>query len=357
MSRIAKGSIRLEKSGRWSVRYINTVGKRVSGGTFTTKTDAARHLRTVLVDIERGEHVEKEKSRVLFSAVVDKVMVIRQTEVAPGTYRNDLSALRAVILPTFGSKRIGDIDEEEVDLWWAANAHRKASRQAAYQLLRKIMKKAVSWKYIRISPCNVEKKRGEQAHTTRPVFTVNQFLDVLEHTPLELQVVLWVTFSAHLRLGEVLGLNRGDFDKKTGVLTVQRQLTNIGSKSLRQTKTGRVKKLTLLPEGLEELRAYVDARNIFDLAPMFVGKKGDRLSHNALRSAFIKAREAAGVPTMHFHDIRHISLTHVAQNGATLKDVMHRGDHTTERMALVYQGTDAARDAQVAARAGIRRRA
>lgn len=48
---------------------------------------------------------------------------------------------------------------------------------------------------------------------------------------------------------------------------------------------------------------------------------------------------------MHLHDLRHVALTNYARlPGVTLKDIMARGGHASERVAMGYQHADTARD-------------
>jgi integrase len=49
----------------------------------------------------------------------------------------------------------------------------------------------------------------------------------------------------------------------------------------------------------------------------------------------------AGLPAIHFHDLRHTGNTLAASAGATLRVVMDRMGHDSERAAMVYlHGSD-----------------
>ena len=56
-----------------------------------------------------------------------------------------------------------------------------------------------------------------------------------------------------------------------------------------------------------------------------------------------------GLSEAHFHDLRHGGLTLAAQTGATLKEVMSRGCHSTPRAAMIYQHAAQSRGAETAA--------
>ncbi len=61
-------------------------------------------------------------------------------------------------------------------------------------------------------------------------------------------------------------------------------------------------------------------------------------------------RVDVGLPTAHFHDLRHAGLTLSAQSGATLAEVMRRAGHSSSAAAIRYQHAADRRDAEIAAR-------
>lgn len=58
---------------------------------------------------------------------------------------------------------------------------------------------------------------------------------------------------------------------------------------------------------------------------------------NESASGFCKAREAAGRPDLHLHDLRHTGAVLAAQVGATLPELMERLGHSTPSAAMRYQ--------------------
>ena len=60
------------------------------------------------------------------------------------------------------------------------------------------------------------------------------------------------------------------------------------------------------------------------------------------------ARQAAGLPALHFHDLRHTGNTLPASTGASTKELMTRMGHASARAALIYQHATADRDAAIA---------
>lgn len=62
---------------------------------------------------------------------------------------------------------------------------------------------------------------------------------------------------------------------------------------------------------------------------------------NFLRRAWRPALSTAGLPMIHFHDLRHTGNQLAADAGANLRELMDRMGHSTTRAAMVYlHGSD-----------------
>jgi integrase len=70
---------------------------------------------------------------------------------------------------------------------------------------------------------------------------------------------------------------------------------------------------------------------------VFVGPQGARLRRSNFGRIWVKACAKAGVPGVHFHDLRHTGGTLAAATGASLKEPMARLGHSSTRAALIYQ--------------------
>jgi integrase len=75
---------------------------------------------------------------------------------------------------------------------------------------------------------------------------------------------------------------------------------------------------------------------------VFTSPTGMPLHHsNFRRRVWLPALKAAGLPAIHFHDLRHTGNTLAASAGATLRELMDRMGHDSERAAMVYlHGSD-----------------
>jgi integrase len=69
---------------------------------------------------------------------------------------------------------------------------------------------------------------------------------------------------------------------------------------------------------------------------------------DAVRQAFSRARDRAGMEGFTFHDLRHTGQTLAAAAGATLKDLMKRLGHSSTAAATRYLHAVDGRDAEIA---------
>lgn len=81
---------------------------------------------------------------------------------------------------------------------------------------------------------------------------------------------------------------------------------------------------------------------------VFTGPRGGMVRRNNFNGTWHRARAAAGVPTLRFHDLRHLAATLAATTGATTRELMTRMGHASPRAALIYQHATRDRDLAIA---------
>jgi integrase len=154
-------------------------------------------------------------------------------------------------------------------------------------------------------------------------------------------------------LGELAGLRRGDIDLATCEIRIAQTLVEPGKAGLRfDTPKSRAGKRTVaFPEEIAgEIRWHLERfAEPGEQGLVFVGHKGGMLRRsNFHESVWSKAREAVGLPGLHFYDLRHTGGTLSAATGATLKELMARLGHSSVRAAMIYQHASRERDRLIA---------
>ena len=226
----------------------------------------------------------------------------------------------------------------------------------AYRLLHAIMNTAIEDGLIRRNPCRIE-GAGQEYSPERPVVPVGTLVRLLDDVPPRYRALLLLATFANLRFGELAGLRRDqlDLDKclvRVAVSTAEMddgRLIDAGPKSRAGTRDGRIPArdragAALAPGVLRPGRE--------DGGLVFVGPLGGRLRRSNFRRFWHKAREAVGLPELHFHDLRHTGNTMAAAQGASLRELMERMGHSSTRAALIYLHATRERDQAIAAGMG-----
>jgi len=161
---------------------------------------------------------------------------------------------------------------------------------------------------------------------------------------------LRVMFGGHLRLGELVALQRADFDPIAESLTVERQAVDVGGEvQITPTKTGHSRTVTLPPSVALMLAAHLAGKTGFGRSPMFTKPdSAEPLTRSQVQTAWRTATKRLGLQQFHLHDVRHSSLTTAAQAGATTRELMARAGHRTTAAAMVYQHVAEERNALLA---------
>lgn len=143
-----------------------------------------------------------------------------------------------------------------------------------------------------------------------------------------------------MRWGELAALRRCDVDLEAGTIRVVRQLTELSGGQLvpGPPKSDAGKRVIVVPAAIMPLvRQHMNwLVKADDEALMFTSPEGLPLRRNFRQRAWLPALRAAGLPVIHFHDLRHTGNQFAADTGATLRELMDRMGHATARAAMIY---------------------
>lgn len=362
-NRLDFGSVRQLPSGRWQARYPDPKGKSMTAPrTFDSKADALDHIAEVRADRLRGTYRDHRDGAEHFDVYARSWIDNggRRGKLAPRT-RELYDDLLARDLAHFKGMPVSAITPREVRDWYARLGKELAKRarsrggtgesrrRQAYALLRGILATAVEDSMIGSNPCRIT-GAGVARAEERPYMDPATLAAIVEKMPVIYQTPLRVMFGAHLRLGELIGLERGDYDPERRVLRVERQVILVdGKPTTTPTKSGQARDVALPPSIAALIAAHLADTKAFGRSPMFVGRDGQAMKRSALQTAWKRAAIAAGAKGFHLHDVRHSGLTVAAQSGATTKELMSRGGHRTPHAALIYQHVASERNELLAA--------
>ena len=333
------GGIDRLESGRYRVRVIDhATGERLSLGTFPSKADAEHSLATAVADQGRGRWVrllEDYAWQWLASRLGRSGAPLR-----PRVRELYEGELRLHILPTLGRIPLSRLRPTTVRTWYASLVGRGPGASTAakcYRLLRAILNTAVDDGLLAANPCTIRGAGAEKA-AERKLPTLEQVFELGDAVkPRYRALVLAAAFSG-LRRGELFGLRRAHVDVDRGTVTVelQRQQLARGEHIVGPPKSDAgMRTVALPPEAFEPLAVHLERF----VAPqpsawVFTGDKGGPLREGVWQHEWTQARERVGLPGLHFHDLRHVAATLVAETGAGVKEIMYRIGHSSPQAAL-----------------------
>lgn len=136
--------------------------------------------------------------------------------------------------------------------------------------------------------------------------------------------VVVLALSTGMRHSEIMGLTWSDID-----FVNKRALLNI-------TKNGDRRTVHLAGKALELLKGLQENKQRTDSDLVFPGIHALNKGPASLRTAWIFARERAGLVDFKFHDLRHSAASYLAMNGASLMDIAAVLGHKTLSMVKRY---------------------
>jgi len=354
-SRRRFGAIRQLPSGQWQVRYPGPDGMmRPADKTFRTKTEAAEWLVDKEAEIRAGDWIDPEAGKITLAKYAES-WVAERPKIRPTTRERSTTLVRLHIAPYLGHMELGAIRDPHIRRWYKQlgdNGVGAATVARSYQLLKSILNTAVQDEVIRRNPCRIKGAAVFKAEE-RPVLTIDEVYALADAMPDRYRALVLLGTFTGLRWGELAGLRRRNVDLDTCTVRVESIVVELGSGRLledQDPKSDAGRRTVTFPAQLKPLMeahmaAFVDAR---PAAYVFTSPMGKVLRRANFRETWVTALKAAGLGEVRFHDLRHTGATIAAQTGATLKELMRRIGHSTEKAALNYQHAAAGRDQEIA---------
>jgi integrase len=347
------GNVRKLPSKRWQASYWHD-GKRHTGpSTFPSKGDANAWLALQAAAIHRGVWIDPGAGRERFVDYAERWLANRH-DLRPRTRELYRSELNRHLLPAFGTMSLGKITTAKVRAWRAGiEATKPVTAAKCYRLLRTILATAVEDGKLLVNPCTI-KKAGLERSPERPIPTAEQVVTLADALPERYRALVYTAAYAGLRLGECLALTRERVDlvHRTIVVLEQAQRVNGSGRVVMAPKSEAGRRTVAIPKTLADILSDHLARFVGTepTALLFTGDKGAPVEASNWGPRFRAARDAVGLGSLHFHDLRHFAGTTAASTGASTRELMARLGHASPRAALIYQHATAERDHAIAER-------
>jgi integrase len=323
---------------------------RPPAGYFTKRT-AEAWLIDVLAQARQGTLPGLVRTGATFADAAAEWL--RYVEEERGRKASTLADYRSVVnahlVPAFGEVALERIDAETIEHWLSARLRdgelSRRSLQKMIVLLNGIFKRARKvWRLPYNPIADVER------------LTVPKRTDVVFYSPEEVHALARAASSEQdaalfltaaltgLRMGELLALRWRDVDFAAQSVRVTASYT---AGKLGTPKSGLGRVVPLMDE-VAGMLARIGERDRWT-APddlVFSGESGEPIDGSALRRRFKRARDAAGLRPLRFHDLRHTfgSVAIRTADPRELQEWMGHSDFSTTQIYMHYKPrADAAR--------------
>lgn len=145
---------------------------------------------------------------------------------------------------------------------------------------------------------------------------------------------IWVLGVCGLRMGELVGLQHDDVDRRNNVLHIVRSVTVVENKLVTGAPKNRKRRTVPLP-------AFVASQLPPGIGstPVFAAPGGGLIRHgNWRRRVFDPAVQAAGLTDLHPHELRHTAASLAIAAGANVKAVQAMLGHARASITLDRYG-------------------
>jgi len=315
---------------------------------FTTKREAEDWLTKKKQDRNDGNLPEPTRQP-LGAFMREWIETTAVHEVSPSTLQLYRNMLNWYIDPQLGKVELRKLRPQLIQAMY----HRlievgKSPRtvQLVHAVLRRCLAQAVDWDLLAKNPAEQVRPPKAEAPKIRALgpTEIVRFIEAAKSDRLHALFILAATTG--LRRGELLGLRWQDVDLKAGTITVTQTQKKIGETiTFGPTKTKASQRLVVLPDiALESLNRWRIEQAEERLAIgeawahpelVFTTAIGTPVHpKNMLDRNFKRVLEAAGLPRIRFHDLRHSAATLMLAQGVNPKVLQEVLGHSQIQVTL-----------------------
>jgi len=322
--------------GTYYLRYKDADGKTCHQKLGTTTEieldEARRRAKRLRAEITLGKDPradEKNRKSVLKMDDFFKDHYMPHAKVHNRGWKKKSQLYDLRLKEKFGSKRLDQIKRHEISSWHVSL--REDGLSPAYSdrflsLLRNILNKAVEYEVLEKNPATAVKAFNIDCNRTyrlnsdelsRLVATLNSY----KNRPVCL--IALFALSTGMRIGEILKTRWSDINKEDRALLVP--ASNAKNKKSRSIP---------LNDSAISVLDQLDTEGKYDHDHVFINRRTGK-PYTTISRQWVKVREAAGLPRLRIHDLRHQFASLLVNEGVSLYIVKsllgHSQISTTEK--------------------------
>lgn len=291
--------VRKDKEGRWHAEVcidgqrLHRILPKGAG-----KKDAERkeaELRKVAERVEFTEDPPLTEVMALYMAHADTLR-------SPKTAKEHAARLAPYIM----GKKASDAGDAVIAMQRDLTELKPATLNRSIGTLKKAL--TIAWE-DKIIPINYGEriKRIPENNQREVYLTIDQVKAIADKASETVRAAIWIAIYTGMRRGEILKMEQSHINGDTITIPAG------------NTKTLKLRSVPII----EPLRPWLK------YIPLPINFEG-------LKSGFRRARESAGMPHVHFHDLRHSTASLLANAGEDLHTISKILGHSTTRMSERY---------------------
>jgi integrase len=334
-----------ERSGKYLVYDSDPATKKHRHhGTFAAEADAKALGKLIEARRHHGDLIDPDLRSTLYVEWAQRWYIAKEPTLKPKTREDYTSLLNNWVLPEFGHRKIGSIQNIDVELWVAdmRNQGLSASRiRKAYRLLSASLQKAAVNRMIPFNPAQGV-KLPQDARREMRVVSPAQIDAIAQNTSDEYATLVYVLGYCGLRTGEAAALRRSDINEMHNEIRVKESMAEVGGKIFFGTPKNGKSRTVAVPSFLmkwlvRHLELYTEpGADAF----VFSSPRGNPLRMSNVRHRVWKpAVNASDVPSqLVMHDLRHSAASILINQGMHPLLVKEHLGHSTIRIPMDLYG-------------------
>lgn len=340
-----EGSIFQRGDGRWTATITvgySTEGKRKRKTVYgATKREVTEELTRLQNDKLDGTLTAR--SRLTVAELIDRWLTNWSENLQPSSREKYRDMAERFIKPTLGGMDVAKVQPVHVRTLidkMANDGRGERTRKYAFATLRRAMNLAVKLELAPRNPCDAVDAPRAKAKPVQPpnAEQVATLLSAVAGGPWETLVTL--ALATGLRQGELFALAWEDIDLKRRTLHVRHSVEDVkGITRLKEPKSRSGRRVVKLPQAAVDV-LHAHRRNL-----MAEGKAGSPWLFSAPEGGFLQKatfynrvwkplRDAAGLSSLRFHDLRHAHASTLLRANVHPKIVQERLGHSNISLTL-----------------------
>jgi integrase len=333
-----------ERNGRWTALYRDAQGRQKSAGTFGSERDAlkaARHQEALACPAQgRAVYRTEKRGKITVAGYAPKWLDGHRLE---ATSRESYGSLIKHIVKGLGNTALADLDPAAVRSFFRKLEDNGKLSTATVRHVRTVLSEmcrtAVVDGLMSRNPVDGIKIRPEK-NAERMIATPAQAKAIQDAIGKSYKLLVECAFATGMRYGELMGLRPEDIEINGSVAVIKAGrsvMIEVKGRPVHRNygKSKNASRDVKVPASLGR-RLLDGARDGW----VFRGPRGGYISRAAFRYHWLSACQAAGVPGLRVHDMRHSHISWLANDcSVPLSAVRDRAGHSSLAVTSRYVHT------------------